>query len=297
MTDQTYACHALTIDPVHVGTGGYRLGRVDNTIVREPGTNLPKIPGSSIAGVCRHYAIHTLENNEERSRAEQCAADDHDCGTCTVCRVFGYATGDSKTGAAMGRVRFHDARLLAFPVRTMFGPCWVTTAELLGKAGLEPPEDRVWCNFDVPEKRINLGWLYLDAENKKFSLPGALAAEETLHWLGARLALLPGWLFAEVVNANLEVRTSVSIDFETGTARDGALFTYEAIPRATLLRFDVVVDRSRCQGEPGVEETAAIVGRGLAMIEVLGIGGMNTRGFGRMRLVGSYPGQQQGGGR
>ena len=40
---------ALALDPIHVGTGGYRLGRVDLTIVREPGTNLPKIPGTSLA--------------------------------------------------------------------------------------------------------------------------------------------------------------------------------------------------------------------------------------------------------
>ena len=33
---------AYTIDPLHIGSGGYRLGRVDNTIVRDPGTNLPK---------------------------------------------------------------------------------------------------------------------------------------------------------------------------------------------------------------------------------------------------------------
>ncbi|NTV93135.1 MAG: hypothetical protein HGA72_07710, partial [Chlorobiaceae bacterium] len=32
----------LCTDPVHVGTGGYRLGRVDNSMVREPGTNVPK---------------------------------------------------------------------------------------------------------------------------------------------------------------------------------------------------------------------------------------------------------------
>jgi CRISPR/Cas system CMR subunit Cmr4 (Cas7 group RAMP superfamily) len=37
----------MTTDPVHIGTGGYRLGRVDNSIVREPGTRIPKIPGTS----------------------------------------------------------------------------------------------------------------------------------------------------------------------------------------------------------------------------------------------------------
>ena len=46
----------MTLDPVHIGTGGYRLGRVDNTIVREPGTNLPKIPGTSLMGAARSYS-------------------------------------------------------------------------------------------------------------------------------------------------------------------------------------------------------------------------------------------------
>src|SRR5207302_11210890 len=46
----------FTLDPVHIGTGGYQLGRVDMSIVREPGTNLPKIPGTSLAGAARSYA-------------------------------------------------------------------------------------------------------------------------------------------------------------------------------------------------------------------------------------------------
>ena len=43
----------MTTDPVHVGTGGYRLGRVDLSIVREPGTRVPKIPGTSLRGAAR----------------------------------------------------------------------------------------------------------------------------------------------------------------------------------------------------------------------------------------------------
>jgi CRISPR-associated protein Cmr4 len=48
----------MTTDPVHVGTGGSRLGRVDNSIVREPGTRLPKIPGTSLSGAIRQYAAY-----------------------------------------------------------------------------------------------------------------------------------------------------------------------------------------------------------------------------------------------
>lgn len=45
----------LALDPIHVGTGGARLGRVDLSIVRDPVTKIPKIPGSSLAGVHRAY--------------------------------------------------------------------------------------------------------------------------------------------------------------------------------------------------------------------------------------------------
>ena len=54
--------YAWTLDPIHVGTGGYRLGRVDNTITREPGTFVPKLPGSSIAGVTRAYAAMAVQS-------------------------------------------------------------------------------------------------------------------------------------------------------------------------------------------------------------------------------------------
>jgi CRISPR-associated protein Cmr4 len=56
MTPDRYKHHRyllMTLDPVHPGAGGYRLGRVDNSIAREPGTRLPKIPGSSLHGAAR----------------------------------------------------------------------------------------------------------------------------------------------------------------------------------------------------------------------------------------------------
>ena len=60
-----------------------------------------------------------------------------------------------------------------------------------------------------------------------------------------RIVLVSDKVFSQVVNSNLEVRTSVSIDPETGAAKKGALFTYEAIPRAAFLWTDVVVDDYR----------------------------------------------------
>ena len=35
--------YALSTDPIYIGTGGYTIGRVDNTIVRDTITKIPKI--------------------------------------------------------------------------------------------------------------------------------------------------------------------------------------------------------------------------------------------------------------
>ena len=77
----------MTLDPVHIGTGGYRLGRVDNSIVREPGTRVPKIPGTSLHGAARSYAAQLYETPEA-------AGQTHDTVTNPeqnpVCYTFGY---------------------------------------------------------------------------------------------------------------------------------------------------------------------------------------------------------------
>ena len=49
--------YTLATDPIYIGTGGYTIGRVDNTIVRDPIANVPKIPGSSLAGTWRYYVV------------------------------------------------------------------------------------------------------------------------------------------------------------------------------------------------------------------------------------------------
>jgi CRISPR-associated protein Cmr4 len=81
---------ALALDPIHVGTGGMRLGRVDMTIVREPGTNLPKIPGTSLAGACRTYAAM-----QENGKFPHCAGQGGHCGQpdCPICVTFGFSKG------------------------------------------------------------------------------------------------------------------------------------------------------------------------------------------------------------
>lgn len=297
---------ALTLDPVHIGTGEFRLGRVDQTIVREAGTDLPKIPGSSLAGVTRAYlAMHT-------DRYPGCAGKGGEkgmkhCGRadCPVCVAFGFAKDKL---SFQGLAQFSDARLLCFPVASLDGPVWITSPATLedadyleaGKAGAVDQALRSGTHWAVPlgdglgnGTHVCLGWFRLPrkgAAEAGVTLKRSLA--ELFPLIAQRLVLVSEKVFGALVNDQLEVRTSVSIDPETGAAEDGALFTTEAIPRAALLFFQVAALNPQFFKVPGHAEINgdaldlhANVLRGLKSIEALGIGGANTRGMGRMRVT------------
>src|SRR5439155_16501871 len=67
--------------------------------------------------------------------------------------------------------------------------------------------------------------------------------------IAGRIVLVTPKLFSQIVNSNLEVRTSDSISPQTGAAESGALFTYEAIPRAAWLWCDVIEDDYKVNGD------------------------------------------------
>jgi CRISPR-associated protein Cmr4 len=145
--------------------------------------------------------------------------------------------------------------------------------------------------------RLNLGWLLLQAgddlaaDDIRTALPSLPVNAPALNEIFDRLVLLSDELFSKVVNDNLEVRTSVAIDPSTGAADDKALFTYEALPRATVLHFDVVYNNPQhfqINGQPIPHDIAWVrqhVEQGLALLQHLGVGGMNTRGMGRLHVL------------
>jgi CRISPR-associated protein Cmr4 len=144
--------------------------------------------------------------------------------------------------------------------------------------------------------KLNLGWLMLSVAEKDFSLIGLDDVEGEIR---NRAVLVSNKLFGTIVNDNLEVRTSVSIDPATGAAAPSALFTYEALPRTTVLAFEVIVkdpeyfqvtdgrgDRKKPLQNNGRKATVlGTVKSGLRLFEALGVGGMNTRGMGRLRVL------------
>jgi CRISPR-associated protein Cmr4 len=336
----------MTLDPVHIGTGGYRLGRVDNSIVREPGTKIPKIPGTSLHGAARSYSAQLYETPGAAGQSHD-KIDNPDQNP--VCYTFGYIKKfkkDDNDGSSItaepstskpvpkdaqngnngdkdkiysGVVNIFDAHMLLFPVHSMVGPVWVSTVERLREAGFTNlPNDwddvgTVVLTWDKPDKQLNLGWLMVKVAEQKAEVKSPSEWQTDEHQSGNqrkpieqvinKIVLVKDALFSQIVNSNLEVRTSVAINPETGAAEEGALFTYEAIPRTTFLTAEVVLDDYR-DGEkdrPFPQDRTAkneplpgdswkcplcVVKAGFHMIEWLGVGGMGTRGFGRMAVVG-----------
>lgn len=310
---QTKTYYAMSLDPIHVGTGGYRLGRVDNSIVREPGTNLPKLPGTSLSGACRAYTA-MITGRYNRPGGGSCAGQGQTqnghCGqpTCPVCVAFGFAR---DRGGFQGLAQFADVRILFFPVHSLAGPVWVTCPAVLQDAGLtingEPAGNqiRLGTGLTAANNRLNLGWLMLQAEEETFILETDELPQTVRETILPRSVLVPNKLFAQVVNDNLEVRTSVSINPKTGAAVEGALFTYEAIPRSTVFWFPITYLNPQfftINGQtpaPQINGQATtipeVVEKGLAHFEHLGIGGMNTRGMGRLKIYPSRPPQSNTG--
>jgi CRISPR-associated protein Cmr4 len=302
--------YTITLDPIHIGTGGSRLGRVDLPIIREPGTNLPKIPGTSLSGTARAYTAMVTNkylwrngNNEYSCAGRGGEGGEKHCGignpACPVCIPYGFSKG---TYSMQGLAQFFDAHILFFPVASMAGPVWVTSPMALEGLGLqqklEAPADRFYP-LGEPLKnkdKLNFGWLMLNKDTDKGNLK-ELNKEGIPEIVIQKAVLVSDNLFSLIVNSNLEVRTSVSIDPQTGTAEEGALFTYEAIPRGTILKFEIVYNSGKTfrvagkdlktegNGDVGTSWVRTQVEKGLKLFETLGIGGMGTRGMGRLKVL------------
>lgn len=292
-------CYLIeVVDSVHIGSGGYRLGRVDNSIIREPSTRIPKIPGTTINGAARFFADFIFQKNGKDTGT--CAGsfdEEKSClnpEECPVCYTFGYTR--AKKGkhpedkASMGTVAFSDAQIVLFPVYTFSGVYYITTENIL-QSYFNLLDIKLQDNNSVitnnKSGKINLGWLFLNAvQNNNLN-----KLKEKISSINSNInnfAVVSEKLFSIIVNDNLEVRTSVSIDPETGAAKEGALFTYEAIPRGTVLMTKIYENDYKEDFKNvkkfglSVNSPIDVVKESLEMFSLFGFGGMKTRGFGRV---------------
>lgn len=304
----------MALDPVHIGTGQTRIGRVDNTIIRETGNNMPKIPGTSLMGAARSYASLVYDKPEAAGQHKKLKIEDRK--NCPIIYTFGtYTNGDAAERGQQGKISISDAQILFFPVYSIAGPVWVTTSEILKSINFaadipsDSPDDIIYTSLDWSKNTLNLGWLHLPVKTGLIVTPvNELSSKNEWKTIEKRVVIASSRIFSQIVNSNLEVRTSVAINPETGTAEDGALFTYEAIPRTTWFWSDVVQDdytdnfpkTTRQFGNKGEnsgdslpndtkwDNSLGVVISGFELMEFLGVGGMTTRGFGRMKKLADW---------
>lgn len=304
---KSYECAGIALDPIHVGTGGSRLGRVDNTIIRDPVTKIPKIPGSSLAGVLRAYLAMSEGKYPDcagKGQSPENGSKGH-CGKkdCPVCTTFGFAKNNNGFAGLAG---FSDLSVLLFPVATREGPLWITAPSALPQVrGLESINDKeenlvYRINGTGKKDSINLGWLMLQVEdwknpndNKDQSAITNINEFNIPEYVRTRIAVVSDKLFPHIINSNLEVRTSVAINPATGSAEPGALFSYEALPRGSILHWTVTcrnpihfkISREDISAAKDPDEVFSNVKKAFPYLEHLGIGGMGNRGMGRFRVL------------
>jgi CRISPR-associated protein Cmr4 len=284
-----------TETPLHAGSG-VALGAVDLPIQRERMSGLPLVQGSGIKGALRQVfreRVKSIKDEMERSEA-------HDLYLTLFGREPPEQGGKEKDSDEdfASALSVQDARLLLLPVRTVWGGwAWVTSPMILQRLARDLEvafgKTAAW-SAALSEDARNLD------ENKAFIAPGSKVtnggrliiedldyAAEARPWLGE----LAGWLadnafptsetykafrerlagqLALVSDAEMrflsehatEVVARIRIDPETGTVKQGALWSEESLPAETVLfslAFFTQGRRPKSKGEkaPGFKEYKA----------------------------------------
>ncbi len=301
--------HLLTLytrTPLHVGSGT-SVDVVDLPIMRERITGFPVIPSTSLKGVLRQWArdAHrpdgTLLLSEEEGRT-----------------LFGEDRKlDEAAGitAHAGCVQIMEAKILAFPVRSLAGCfAWLTCPAALERfnrdtgravpvpqpqkdhviAGAElliPNQDRaVLEEYALATQKADQGKGVVDVAAKLESLtndPLWTARDK----LAARLAIVHDENFQHFVTTCTEVVARIAINPETRTAKGssgeggGALFNQENVPCEALFYSVLTVlppRRDTAEREPA-NALAALLPDGRDPSKqppILQIGGDETTGHG-----------------
>lgn len=295
--------HAQT--GLHPGSGT-ALGTVDLPVQRERHTQWPTIAGSALKGVlrdlCREQAKKERPEGESLSR-RQWANEKHQM----LVAAFGPGTPDESSEHA-GAIALTDARILAFPVRSLRGVfAWVTCPAVLERlnrdlklAGFKPlsaippvQDNQIACTADSPlgigQKRDRVvleefDFTRIDADYRELAdwiAQHAVADTNTQERLRSHLAVLSDNDFSHFVRHATEVLARIALDYEHKTVKEHALFYQEFLPPETIFYTLVLASESR---KPGAAYSAAdilgYVGKCVKDARVIQIGGDESTGKG-----------------
>jgi len=241
--------HALT--PMHPGTG-QSVGSIDLPVQRERHTSWPLIPASTIKGILRDACRQNGCDQEE------------------LFAVFGPDTNEADKHA--GCLEITDARLLAFPVRSLNGTfAWTTCAPMLERlqrdqrlmgisttSPISKPENgQAICvpdtslkadnsivleefDFTIEEKSIQ------PADLLKWVQDNAFADQFAQNRFVKHLAILPEDSFNHFARHATEVSARIRLDPQTKTVVGGALFYQEFLPTETLF-YALLIAHDSCR--------------------------------------------------
>jgi len=278
--------HCLTA--THPGSG-MAMDVVDLPVQRERHTNWPTIPGSTLKGVLR-----TACGTENRMTPDR------------VQTAFGPDTHNASAHA--GALSVSDARILAFPVRSLKGvfawtSCFAVLDRLRRDLGITHHRDQplrdlpktgdidrneVLCSENSPLLIDSDGMLLEEFDFKRWGdAPGvtdwiathAVADAPTAERLRSRLAILDDNAFGHFVRHATEVSTRIGLDAKSRTVKKGALFWEEYLPPETLFYALVTASDSR-RAEDSATAADILGALGAALPETLQIGGNATIGKG-----------------
>jgi len=259
MRKEHYLLKVLT--PLHIGAG-QGLGHVDLPIVREAHTNFPYLPGTSLKGALRNLEINQVARarGERPSQVEErLKSDQKEEDILRLAKIFGVAGEGAEEGKEVGagKVLFSDAFIVLFPAKSAKGIFSLTTCpyainrffELLGveQRVKDVPEGKVKVPSTKDHKNlINNNKLLLEEfvfeaeeseELKKFvELVGTFVGEENKR----RIVCVNDTDFKDFVSNYTEVQTHIKIDLDTGTVKEGALWTEEYVPAESIFAFSLV---------------------------------------------------------
>lgn len=245
--------YLFTQTPLHIGAGS-SVGAIDLPIIRERHTGFPIIPGSAIKGVFRDEWVKkdTLEITDEGKK------------------LFGVG---SDSEAQSGLIQFTEAKLLAFPIRSLKGCfAWITSPLILKryfrdlhKNDFSMPnsliDNKALFKKDNPisiedhsttAKVILEEYIFEYLDDPPEILYSILTEElthknEILKEIPKRIVIVSDGTMSFFTQTACQIAQHVKIDDKTGTAEEGALFNQENVPSETL--FYSVVRRSSIKND------------------------------------------------
>jgi len=301
----------LTLEPVHIGAPSFSvqppMRSIDSAIARDI-DGLPYIPASSIKGCVR--AMASLETG-----VDGCDGKGLNCPQphkCASCSIFGYSNYHHRKDSS-SLVRFSSAFLVCIPVNTTLGMIWLTSPKRLADSYLISLESKEGMQSYTSENGCIVGGSvsprHLDALRHqtnvllvdRFKEMEADLSNTPLEFrdIFRHVIVLNENQFIGLAHLCTSFTSHVSVDSKTGSSRQGALFSVEAINRLSVLSFEIVFTNPRTHGlslfvntknlrdetlDGTIETVQRIIQSGLDKVRYYGVGGKRNRGFGKMQI-------------